>query len=84
MASTAERRSTALPPRDLEAEAAVGLERVRHTEFGRLLIAARREFLEAEGQFLSREELEQEIAKRRGGVSWNDEARFAPTSIPAL
>lgn len=84
MASTAERRSTALPPVIWRRRPPSGLERVRHTEFGRLLIAARREFLEAEGQFLSREELEQEIAERRGGVSWNDEARFAPTSIPAL
>ena len=73
MANTAERRSIALPPRDFEAEATVGLEQIRHTEVGRLLIAARREFLEAEGHFLSREELEREIAERRGGVSWDDE-----------
>ncbi len=73
MANTAEPRLTAPPPTDLDAEAARGLEEVRHTELGKLLIAARREFLEAEGHFLTLEELEREIAERRGGVRWDDE-----------
>ncbi|MBA3416819.1 MAG: hypothetical protein H0U10_16485 [Chloroflexia bacterium] len=73
MANTAERRLTAPPPTDLDAAAARGLEDVRHTELGKLLIAARREFLEAEGHFLTPEELEREIAERRGGVRWDDE-----------
>ena len=73
MANTAERNAATLAPADLEAEAARGLEEVRHTELGRLLIAARREFLEAEGRFLTPEDLEREVAERRGGVSWDDE-----------
>jgi hypothetical protein len=54
-----------------EAEEAItlGLDEASLTEFGRLLIAARREFFAAEGRFLSREEIEREVAERRGGVS---------------
>ena len=73
MANTAKRRLAAMTPAELEAAAAEGLDRVRDTELGRLLIAARAEFLREEGRFLTREELEQEIAERKGGVSWDDE-----------
>lgn len=73
MANTAEPNTTIVAPGNVEDEAARGLEDVCHTELGRLLIAARREFLEAEGRFLTSEELEREIAERRGGVSWDDE-----------
>lgn len=38
------------------------------TELGRFALAARREFLAANGRFLTREELEREIAERRGGI----------------
>lgn len=36
------------------------------TELGRLLLAARRAYFEAEGRFLTREELERELAELRG------------------
>jgi hypothetical protein len=39
------------------------------TELGRLLLAARREFVAAEGRFLDRDELDCELAERRGGAS---------------
>ncbi|MBA2596834.1 MAG: hypothetical protein H0V00_09450 [Chloroflexia bacterium] len=39
------------------------------TELGWLLLAARREFVAAEGQFLDRDELGRELAERRGGAS---------------
>lgn len=42
------------------------------TELGQLLLAARREYFAAEGRFLNREELAQELAERRG-VSVADE-----------
>lgn len=44
------------------------------TELGRLILAARREFLAANGRFLTREELEQELAERRGGSHRSDDA----------
>lgn len=43
------------------------------TEFERLVLAARREFLAANGRFLTREELEQELAERRGGAYRSDD-----------
>jgi hypothetical protein len=46
-----------------------GLGRPPRTELGRLLLAARREFLESEGRFLDRDEFERELAERRGGAS---------------
>lgn len=52
------------------------------TELKRLLLAARREFFAAEGRFLSREELAQELAERRGVSAADDEARFELTSTP--
>ena len=43
------------------------------TELGRLLLAARREFVAAEGRFLNRDELDRELAERRGGASADGE-----------
>jgi hypothetical protein len=43
------------------------------SELLRALGAARREFLAANGRFLTREELEQELAERRGGVDRSDD-----------
>lgn len=37
------------------------------SELGRMILAARREFLAANGRFLTQKELEQELAERRGG-----------------
>ncbi len=38
------------------------------TEFGRLALAAGREFFARHGRFLSMEEIEREVAERRGGT----------------
>ena len=74
MASTTRQQTIATTPGD-EAEArAVGLDRAPRTELGQLIVAARRAFLDSHGRFLTREELEREIAERRGGVVANDEA----------
>ena len=43
------------------------------TELGRLLLAARREFVAAEGRFLNRDALDRELAERRGGASADGE-----------
>ena len=51
----------------------LGREGMTKTELGRLVIAARREFLLAERRFLDRDELEREMAERRG-VSPDHEA----------
>lgn len=59
-------------PEDLAAAAEVGFDRVPRTPLGRSLMAARREFLAANGRFLTDEELEREIAERRGGVYGNE------------
>ena len=58
-----------------EAEEAIdlGQDGSPRTELGRLLLAARREFVVAEGQFLNRDELDRELAERRGGVSADGE-----------
>lgn len=57
------------------------------TELGRLILAARREFLAANGRFLAREELERELAERRGAPYRSDDERGRagpePTSTPA-
>lgn len=59
---------------DWAAEAsAVGLDHAPRTELGRLLLGARREFLAVNGRCLSREELERELAERRGGIAASDE-----------
>ena len=50
----------------------VDLGYVPRTELGRLALAARREFLAANGRFLTRVELEREIAERRGGTHLHD------------
>ena len=55
------------------AAAAVGFDRVPHTPLGRKLLAARLEFLRTNGRFLTDEELEREIAERRGGVYLADD-----------
>jgi hypothetical protein len=52
-----------------EAAIDVGSSNARRTELGRLLVAARREYLAAEGHFLDRRELARELRERRGGAS---------------
>jgi hypothetical protein len=49
-----------------EESADVDLGITPRTELGRLLLAARRAYFEAEGRFLTREELERELAELRG------------------
>ena len=61
------------PSDDLMSAAQVGFHRVPRTSLGRALLAARREFLASEGRFLGWEELEREIAERRGGVHAGDD-----------
>lgn len=58
-----------------EAEEAIdlGQDGAPRTELGRLLLAARREFAAAEGRFLDRDELDRELAERRGGASADGE-----------
>jgi hypothetical protein len=58
-----------------EAEMAIdlGQDGSPRTELGRLLLAARREFVAAEGRFLNRDELDRELAERRGGASADGE-----------
>ena len=58
-----------------EAEEAIDLGRPGspRTELGRLLMAARREFVAVEGRFLNRIELDRELAERRGGASTDRE-----------
>lgn len=58
-----------------EAEEAIDLEQADspRMELGGLLLAARREFVGAEGRFLDRGELARELAERRGGVSVDGE-----------
>lgn len=46
---------------------------VPRTELGRLAIAARREYFAAGGRPLSPEEIEQEVAERRGGTHLLDD-----------
>lgn len=58
---------------DLEEAIDLGLGRLPLTEFDRLLLAARREYLAAEGRFLDRDELDRELAGRRGGASLANE-----------
>jgi hypothetical protein len=43
------------------------------TDLARLLLAARREFLAAEGQFLDGHEFDRELAERRGVAGVDDE-----------
>ena len=47
--------------------------RERVTDLARLLLAARREFLAAEGQFLDGHEFDRELAERRGVAGVDDE-----------
>lgn len=58
-----------------EAEEAINLRLTGspRTELGRLLLAARREFVAVEGRFLDRDELDRELAERRGGASADGE-----------
>ena len=49
------------------------VEYVPRTELGRLALAARREYLAAGGRLLSREEIEREVAERRGGTHLLDQ-----------
>lgn len=44
------------------------LDYVPRTELGQLALAARREYIAAGGSFLSRDEIEREVAERRGGT----------------
>lgn len=53
---------------DVDLEYQLDLGEASNTEFGRLIIAARREYFAAGGHVLSDEELEREIAERRGGT----------------
>ncbi len=46
---------------------------VPRTELGRLALAARREYFAAGGRPLSPEEIEQEVAERRGGTHLLDD-----------
>ena len=57
-----------LTPDEAEEAITLGLADAPKTELGRLLIAARREFFAREGRFLNRDELEREVAERRGGA----------------
>jgi hypothetical protein len=52
---------------DVEAAIDLGLKRSQRTDLGRLVLAARREFFSAEGRFLDGDELDREVAVRRGG-----------------
>lgn len=74
-------RSTANPadsveqvdsPDELTAAMEVGFTTIPRTPVGPALLAARREFLAANGRFLTQEELEREIAERRCG-SYSDD-----------
>lgn len=53
-------------PDEVELEITLGIE--PKTELQRLLIAARRDFYERNGRFLTAEEIEREVAQRRAGV----------------
>ena len=58
---------------EIEEAIDLGLGSVPLTEFDRLLLAARREYFAAEGRFLDRDELDRELAARRGGASLANE-----------
>lgn len=66
MADTAVRRSSSMTRAELEAAAAEGLERLRDTELGRRLIAARAAYLAEHGRFQTEEESEREWHRERG------------------
>jgi len=66
MADTTAREPTAMSRSELEEEAAKGFERLRDTEFGRLLIAARASYLAEHGRFQTREAFERWWAEERG------------------
>jgi hypothetical protein len=59
-------------PDDLAVAREVGFDRVPRTELGRALLEARRQILASGQGFLSWEELEREIAERRGGAAPDD------------
>lgn len=58
-----------MTPEEAEEAITLGMRGEPPNELVRLLIAARREFFAANGRFLDDDELEREIAERRGGVA---------------
>jgi len=53
---------------DVDPEYQLDLGEASNTEFGRLAIAARREYFARGGRFLNDEEYARELAERRGGT----------------
>jgi hypothetical protein len=65
MANTAERRSATLTTNEVELAAAEGVERLRGTELGRRLIAARAAYLAEHGRFLTQDEFDRAWVRER-------------------
>lgn len=58
---------------DTRRDDAAELEYVPQSELGRLAIAARREYLAGGGRLLNRDEIQREVAERRGGARQLDD-----------